>query len=255
LTRTASLLTALALWAAPLSAQSVGYFGEAQTQTGTAITNAGFTAVGVADMSTFDLATVDLFVHLNGDNDAPNAPFLARQADLATWLAGGGRLMIFDRFVGTTAGVAEPSWVPWASFTATRSFTDDDDIDVLPTAGAFGSGLTNASLDGGTSSSHGFVQGLPAGSVALLSRSNPLEYVAFYTQIGDGFLFYSTIPMDYYFDGSGDPDVRAEFEMFFATALNAFADLGTQQVPEPTSIALLAVGALGLGVVARRRRA
>ena len=65
---------------------------------------------------------------------------------------------------------------------------------------AFSAGLTNASLDGGNLSSHGYVtlSSLPPGAVPLLTRANANQIVASTYPYGSGTVFYSTIPLDFY---------------------------------------------------------
>jgi hypothetical protein len=59
-------------------------------------------------------------------------------------------------------------------------------------------------LDGGCNSAHGYVlaSNLPPDSRALLNvQGNADQIVAFSYPLGAGFVYYSTIPLDYYLDG------------------------------------------------------
>ena len=70
--------------------------------------------------------------------------------------------------------------------------------------GPFGT-IDDTSLDGGTSSSHGFVQASTLiGTTNILQRNgNADEIVALSYGLGGGFVYYSTIPLDFYLSGSG----------------------------------------------------
>ena len=89
-------------------------------------------------------------------------------------------------------------------FRSVRALTNDlnviDPATTLVTAGPFGV-LTNTSLDSGNSSAHGYLPAasLPAGARAILGvASNASQVVSFSYQLGAGFVFYSTIPLDCY---------------------------------------------------------
>lgn len=127
-------------------------------------------------------------------------------------MEGGGVLSFHDRTVadgGPSTTLTAADYLPGAgAVTFVRDFTDDADIQVLlsntVTSGP-GGVIDNTSLDGGTSSSHGYATraSLPAGAAAVLSRGNPTEIVDFYYGVGSGWVYYSTMPLDYYLAGLG----------------------------------------------------
>ncbi len=87
-------------------------------------------------------------------------------------------------------------------------FDNDDQIDIpvgSPVLSGPGGTLDNSSLDGGTSSSHGYVDTttLPAGGQVITHRPVATQGVTISYPYGAGTVIYSTIPLDYYLDGSG----------------------------------------------------
>jgi hypothetical protein len=93
-----------------------------------------------------------------------------------------------------------------------RDFVYANDIDVLipdslVAAGPYGT-IGDYTLDAANFSTHGFAiaDTLPAGSVSLFS-SGPAannRVAAFAYALGRGFVYYAAIPLDYFFDISGD---------------------------------------------------
>jgi len=124
--------------------------------------------------------------------------------------------MVHDRFV--TSDVGDPKSNPFLvgapGVLLDRDFVDGADLDVIPpgdtrvTSGPHGT-ITNSSLDGGNLSNHGFALGtsLPAGATPILSAGPDSNHVAAFSYpLGSGFVYYSTIPLDFYLtSGSGQP--------------------------------------------------
>jgi len=119
---------------------------------------------------------------------------------------------------------ANPLLVGAPGIVTVRSFDDDDDINVVPpgttlvTTGSHGT-IDDLTLDGGTSSSHGFATSasLPAGSERILQiNGNSSQIVAFSYPLVDGAVYYSTIPLDYYLDGNGPTPPQAEITTIYA---------------------------------------
>jgi hypothetical protein len=82
-----------------------------------------------------------------------------------------------------------------------------EDVDVAagsPIATGPGGTLTNTSLDGGSSSHHGYTTtALPSGFVKLLTTANPGQTVAFGYAYGGGYVAYNGMPLDAYLPEGG----------------------------------------------------
>jgi large repetitive protein len=71
-----------------------------------------------------------------------------------------------------------------------------------------GGTLTDASLDNGNSSRHGYadINSLPAGTTVILNAGDASQAVVFSYKYGTGYVIYSSIPIDFYLDGSDTSD-------------------------------------------------
>ena len=206
----------------------VGYydmsFGEGAEYMVNEITLSGHTAVNVTDLSAAELAGIDVLYVLNPDNLSQGSEFVANLANIFDAVDHGMTLMIHDREVDNAEAILPGG----AGFNIIRDFSDGANIDLLPDAiGTIDNGpggvLTDATLDDGGWSNHGFaVEGtLPGDADLLLSRTNDSELVTFGYHHGDGYVVYSSIPLDYYssggFAGSLTPD---EAELYAANVIN-----------------------------------
>lgn len=177
------------------------------------ITAAGFTPVGLTDLTAVDLAGVSVLWVTNGNNGAPPLAVTNNVAALSDWVAGNGVLSYHDRYVSDGSSDMANVLPGAAGVTFVRNFDSDTDIDILNATTIVTTGLNNTSLDGGNSSSHGYVDGttlpfLSLGAVSILNRGGATnEIVDFYYPHGAGWVYYSTIPLDYYIAG-GDPTPR-----------------------------------------------
>ena len=257
--RLASALLALCafFFALGANALSFGYYlsGTTGSPAG-AITAAGHTPTQLTGLSAADLAGIDVLWILNGDNGNPNATVLnpANQAAIAAFVNGGGVLSFHDRAVTNAA-----TYLPGAGgITFTRELASDIDVLVSNTvtngpAGVIG----NTTLDGGNFSNHGFaVAGsLPGGGVGVLSTDLASELVDFYYAFGLGFVYYSTIPLDFYLSGAGNNPPRDAVVNIYAVNEAAFqAQLARGiAVPEPGVLLLLGVATIAAGVARRGR--
>lgn len=200
----------------------VGYYDMTAGQGGTyqadEVTANGHTAIQVTSLAPASLAQLDTLYVTNPDNSSFAASYLASRSDIETAVAGGMNLMIFDRCVTNAQSI-----LPGGSrLTLVRSFTNDANIDLAAGAPSwFSNGpagpIDGRMFDGGNSSSHGYVNlaTLPTGAVPLLTNGDPNQVVAFVYPYGNGHVFYSTIPLDYYSRGSGFAFTTAEIQTLF----------------------------------------
>jgi hypothetical protein len=190
----------------------------------TAILAAGDTPVHLYDLSSADLAGIDVLDVQNGDNGGYGFEYLSRLGDIEAAVAGGMVLMIHDRYVDDAESILPGG----GSFNIIRDFADDANIDVLNDSTLVTNGpggtLDNSTLDGGTSSSHGFAfaDSLPGSAALILSQGDPTHVVTFAYGYGAGTVIYSTIPLDFYRDYGGNnfSDVYAPNVLAYA-ATNA----------------------------------
>lgn len=240
---------------------SVGYFTDFYVEsTGPAagINTAGGTPVPITNITAFDFSTVEILVINQSANSPHSSELMARAADLAAFVQAGGILLFHDRYVGTDNTATPNTLLPGignAQFF--RDFEIDDDIDFLNTPNLLTNGpfgvLDNTSLDGGTSSTHGYVltSTLPANTTVLYTLGGDLTKAAgFAYPFGSGIVFYSTIPLDYYLDGSGPALLSQNVQNIYYPNLLA----GIAAVPEPSTWAMLGLGLLVVGWTLRRRQ-
>jgi hypothetical protein len=157
------------------------------------ITQAGHTPVAVAGLNTAAFSSLSTLVLENC-----NGASLATQvnADVATAVANGMTLVVYD----WEPGAATASQLPGAP-AATIVRVSGNQVDLAagsPIATGPGGTLTNASLDGGSSSNHGHATSIPAGSIALVTTAAPANVIAFSYTYGAGRVVYSAIPFDCY---------------------------------------------------------
>jgi subtilisin-like proprotein convertase family protein len=189
----------------------VGYFTDgnaAATGPNAPILSAGFTPLHIGDITTQSLAGLRILLINEFNNGAPTPALLSRLPDIQAWVNAGGRLMVHDRGAGLTT--PNPFLLGTPGLGTVSALTSDlnmiDPATTLVSAGPFGI-LTNTSLDGGSSSAHGYVPvaSLPPQSRAILSfagNSNQIAGLSY--PLGAGFVYYSTIPLDYYLAGAAN---------------------------------------------------
>jgi hypothetical protein len=247
-------------------AVNIGYFTDFNATTIApegVINQAGFTAVQITDISTFDLSSIDTLFVNESSNTGLSSALLGRLGDITSWVQEGKSFIVHDRFVSndTNDPQSNPFLIGASGILVDRDFSNDADIDLIPpgntlvTNGPNGI-IDNLTLDGGTSSSHGFALAttLPVGAEAILSvSSDPNKLAAFSYTLGSGLVYYSTIPLDYYLDGNGPNPPQEQFAKIYAPNVLAYVQAQSKSVPEPASmLGLLALGACGATSVLKR---
>lgn len=251
---------------------TIGYFtdfNEFTTAPAAPINQAGFTPVQITDISTFDLNTIDSLLVNESNNSGLSADLSGRLGDIESWVRDGGSFIVHDRFVANTNGVPQsnPFLIGAPTTLVQRDFTNDRDIDLIPMNNTLvtngngpGGAIDNLTLDGGTSSNHGYAlaETLPVGATGILSAGpDPDKVAAFSYGLGSGSVYYSTIPLDYYLEGFGPNPPRDEFNTVYAPNVQVYVQELQQAtpVPEPVSVlGILAVGTLGAGSVLKRKQ-
>ena len=171
-----------------------------------ALVAAGATVVEVETPDAATLAGLDIFVVFNSNNDPWTQEWIDNLAAIDAAVANGLILVIHDRYVDSVAGLIPGA----AGATITRDFANDADVDVVATNtvtnGPAGI-IDDTTLDGGSSSTHGYVDmnTVPASAFAILSiGGNPSQGVLVQWAYGAGRVLYSSIPLDYYLEGRGN---------------------------------------------------
>lgn len=190
------------------------------------IAAAGLEAFDVGALAAADLAQYDILFVQNPSNFEFSATFRNSLVKIHQFVSNGGVLVLHDRNVESAASV-----LPGAAGTILRDFADDANIDIVDDTTRVTNGpagiLTNDSLDGGTSSSHGYILAttVPAGAQGVLSTGDPSHLVTYSYPFGSGRVVYSTIPLDYYLDGSGPTVVNQNMARYAANVLAYASDL------------------------------
>ncbi len=210
----------------------IGYYdmvlGEGNQDQVGAITADGFTAVNITEPNAAQLADIDVLYVQNPLNAGYGGEYLSHLSEIAAAVAGGMTLIIHDRHVDSAESVLPGG----SAFNIIRDFSDGSNVNVLDpttllTHGPGGT-ITNTTLDGGNFSSHGFAFSgtLPQNAELLLSTGDASHIVAFSYAYGQGHVFYSSIPLDYYLSGSGQESLDQAFQNIYAPNVVAYgADL------------------------------
>jgi len=190
--------------------EKVGYYemssgGYAASYLVAPITGAGLQAVAINSMSQAELDSVDALFVTNQSNGDYGSEYMAARARIAAFVEAGGVLVIHDRYVDP----AETMLPNLGAIDIRRDFAGGAQINFVNDTGEVargpGGNLTDASLDNGNWSNHGFTIGgsLPADAVDILTTNDAGRIVTFAAHYGDGVVVYSSIPLDYYLGGGG----------------------------------------------------
>ena len=231
-------VVALALIASrPAHALNIGYYemcdGQGSPNQLAPITTAGHTAVNLLDLTPAALAGVDAIFVNNCSNFDYSLEYLSALADIETAVAAGKVLMIHDRYV-TDGETILPGG---ASFDVVRDEgIGVQEIEVIDDSTVMTSGpggtLTDATLDGGCHSNHGFtVAGtLPGDARVILTRNDVSRVVTFAYGYGAGVVIYSSIPLDFYLNPSITCGPAAAMRSVYAVNSIAYAAALTEGV-------------------------
>lgn len=178
------------------------------------ILDAGFEAVDVGDLRTTELAFDILFAQ-NPSNSGYSGVFLSQLPRLHAWIENGGVLVLHDRHVSSAGPL-----LPGNQSSIVRSLGSNIDVldDSTPVTDGPGGVIGDGTLDGGNWSHHGYaaVPGLPVGALPVLSTGNPDQAVTFAYPYGEGWVVYSSIPLDFYLTGSGPTTVSRNLRTIYA---------------------------------------
>ena len=184
------------------------------------IVAAGLQAVNIGSLATADLSQIDVLFVQNPDNGGYSSVFRNNLAKVHQFISNGGVLIFHDRHVSTAASI-----LPGSPGTIVRDFNDDRNVNIVDNTTLVTNGpggvITNTSLDNGNSSTHGWISSttMPAGGRGILSRTDPTRLVLYSYPFGQGKVIYSTIPLDFYLNGSGDPTLNTNMRNYAANVI------------------------------------
>jgi len=167
---------------------------------------AGLVPLHIGDIATQDFSGLRLLMINESSNGGISTELAGRLPDIETWVRAGGRLIVHDRSAGSPS--PNPFLLGTPGLGTVRSLGANLDLvqpaTTLVTAGPFGI-LDDTTLDGGSNSAHGYLPtaALPTNARAILSVATN-QIACFSYPLGAGFIYYSSIPLDYYLAGSGN---------------------------------------------------
>ncbi len=186
----------------------VGYYdlsrntGNANQVESIAIT--GFDAVDVGDLNNADLEQFNILFVQNPSNGGFSSTYQNNLQKIFDFVENGGVLIFHDRAVSNAQSV-----LPGQPGQFFRDFADSRNIEIVDNSTEVTDGpggiITNASLDNGNHSTHGYIpaDSVPLGATGILSRGNANELITYSYPHGAGAVIYSTIPLDFYLSSGG----------------------------------------------------
>lgn len=236
------------------AAITVGYYTDnnaGSTGPAASIIANGYTAVQIANIATFNLSTIQILLINESVNGSPSAALLGQATAISNWVAGGGIVGINDRNVCTGTCTPVPGGGGMTFVQANGFNIDVETAGTLVTNGPFGV-IDNNNLDHGNFSSNGYALNLPSGAVRILNNGTAGNAVALIYRFGSGWVYYSTIPLDFYLNGN----TPAAFSSIYAP--NLVALLGslssgapvTPQQPTANATAAPSLSQWGMGILA-----
>jgi len=190
-------------WFVPLKAAVVAHYeectGQSEDWSLPAISAAGQTPKMLTDLTSADLAGVDVLFVTNCSIFTHFAEFKSRLPEINAAIENGMVFVIHDREVDLAATIL-PGLGSQISFVWNPSTdTQVQDDTTLVTHGP-GGAVTNTNLDGGHAASHGYADtaSFPAGVTSILSQTEPERSILLSYPYGRGYVVYSTIPLDYF---------------------------------------------------------
>jgi len=206
------------------------------------ITIAGYTPVNITVPNASQITGLAALYVNNENNNGFGGEFLANLTSVWNAVADGMTLIIHDRAVTNATSILPGIG---SQFTILRDFSDSASANLNADAGskiATGPGgtINDASLDGGNATSHGYiaVNSLPDSAEIFLNRDlNSERAITIGYEYGDGYVIYSTIPLDFYtgsnFFGFGITNAEANTYAANVIAFGAGRAFGTISPNDP----------------------
>ena len=248
-------LLALAAWsvAADVCAQSpikVGYY-DMNTGAGSAeqvapIVAAGLTPVLLTDVTAGHLAGLHILFVQNSSASGYGGEYRASLDAIKTAVSMGLVLIIHDRSINSSfiSNVSSPMIgtrfiLPLPAAAISPTFItrgNSNNVSVTDPATLVGRNITEQTLDEGFFSNMGWMRfpAPPPGLKGLLHTGNATQLVTFSYQFDQGFVIYSSIPLDMFLKGGAPqtpPAVTDAFKNIYAPNVLTYAACGLKALP------------------------
>lgn len=182
----------------------VGYYdavrGEGLDYQVDEIEASGHTAIKMETLSAAELAGIDVLYVLNPSNGGWPAEFREAQSRLTTAVENGLHLFVGDRRVTEAAEILPGGAdIVFVRIPGLRDVHLDPEVPQVFLDGV-GGPITESTYDYGTSSGHGYATraSLPDGAVPILTHPDADQILNFAYPLGQGGVYYTAIPLDYY---------------------------------------------------------